>query len=82
MPLFVGNTVGGPMAGQELISRRPRGVLLVDKPARRCWLYDWQDPSGQFVCRETGGRADDIAWRWRVADEGEYDVVAAPWVGV
>ena len=79
--LFVGVAVGGPMDGQELMSRFPRGLLLVDKPAHQSWLYQWEDPPGQFVCLDSAPRVDDFAWRWRIADEHAYEVVAAPWVG-
>lgn len=80
-----GPCTGGPLDGQTLTSRYPRGVLLVDRPARECWLYDWT--GGGFTARD-GGRPmplvddpDAPDNRWRAADEGDFDVVAAPWVG-
>lgn len=80
--LLTGIAHDGPLDGAQLTSRRPLGVLLVDKPARECWLYDWRD--GAFYARTTkpmpllDSGADD---RFRAAEEGEYDVLAAPWVG-
>lgn len=80
--LLAGTAHDGPLDGVQLASRRPRGVLLVDRPAGECWLYDWRD--GGFYARSTEPMrlSDDGADnRWRAAEEGEYDVLAAPWVG-
>ncbi|MER5608328.1 hypothetical protein AB0F93_00030 [Micromonospora tulbaghiae] len=80
-----GVCVGGPLAGQTIASRFPQGVLLVDRPAGHCWLYDWRD--GQFVARTDepmpvqDGPADGPGdSRYRAAAEPHYDVLAAPWV--
>lgn len=82
--LLVGVAQDGPLDGAEMTSRRPRGVLLVDRPAGVCWLYDWRD--GAFYARSTEPMVviDDPAAadnRERAAEEGEWDVQAAPWVG-
>lgn len=88
-----GTCRGGPLDGQPLASRKPSGVLLVDRPAGLCWLYEWQpndgDAGGVFVAREGGqprplaeGPADQPGdSRYRAAEEPHWDVVAAPWVG-
>jgi hypothetical protein len=82
--LLTGIAHDGPLDGSTMTSRRPAGVLLVDRPAGQCWLYDWRD--GAFYARQTGPMpvvddpdADDN--RERAAEEGLWDVQAAPWVG-
>lgn len=81
-----GLCLNGPLAGLELTSRYPRGVLLCDRPAGHAWLYDWC-PDGAFRSRSgdeplqlvEDETAEDN--RWRAAEEGDYDVMAAPWAG-
>lgn len=82
--LLEGIAHDGPLDGSSMTSRRPAGVLLVDRPAGQCWLYDWRD--GAFYARSTDPMpviddpaADDN--RERAAEEGLWDVQAAPWVG-
>ena len=82
--LWSGPCWGGPLDTQEMVSRYPMGFLLVDRPAGRCWLYDWKDPG--FLVRVADGYPlendpDAPKNRFRAADEAEYDVVAAPWIG-
>jgi hypothetical protein len=80
-----GTCLDGPLAGQELTSRYPKGVLICDRPAGQLFIYDWTD--GGFRSRSGSDPmtlvddpdADDN--RWRAAEEGDYDVLAAPWVG-
>lgn len=74
------------MDGHRAVSRFPKGFLLVDKPAGACWLYDWRDD--RFVARTSepqqvlDGPADGPGdSRYRAAAEGDYDVLAAPWIG-
>lgn len=82
--LLAGPAYGGPLDGGEMTSRRPLGVLLVDRPAGQCWLYEWRD--GGFHARQDAptdlvdgpGGVDN---RERAAEEGDWDVQAAPWVG-
>lgn len=91
--LLEGPAVGGPLDGATMTSRRPAGVLLVDRPARLCWLYDWRphfagpvDVPGAFYNRleapmplvDDPNAPDN---RERAAEEGQWDVQAAPWVG-
>lgn len=80
--LLTGIAHDGPLDGTELTSRRPAGVLLIDAEARQCWLYEWRD--GAFYARTTDpmpllDEGDDN--RFRAAEEGQWDVLAAPWVG-
>lgn len=72
---------GGPLNGEKLLSRFPKGVLLVDRPSNRCWIYERR--GDLFVVRNeepmpilTEGPKN----RRRAAEESNYDVVAAPWV--
>lgn len=75
--------VGGPLDGQMLI-RRPehgfKGVLLVDKPANKCWIYEWSMQDMRFHVRSEEGAEVNLVGRYRAAFEDSYDVVAAPWV--
>jgi hypothetical protein len=75
-----------------MVSRYPRGFLLVDRPSQTVWIYDWvagpewQPERGQFIVREAGGRPlieDEAAEknRYRAADEAEFDVLAHPGIG-
>ena len=76
------NCRGGPMQGKLLLRREGRGgrgVLLVERPADRCWLYDWDDRSRTFACRVDSMPIDEDKLG-RAALEDEYDVIAAPWV--
>jgi hypothetical protein len=56
----------------------------VDKPANQCWIYDWDDRERAFNVRDAYGMEVLIEGpknRYRAAEESEYDVIAAPWVG-
>lgn len=73
----------GPMDGQPLLHRPEfgyMGVLLVDKPAKLCWVYDW-DEERQLFTLAGDDRALDDAKRFQAAMSREFDVIAAPWVG-
>jgi hypothetical protein len=66
----------------RLESRFPRGLLLVDRPAAKVWIYDYTpgpfgEHLGAFTAREPEGRAEDVPSRFRAALEPEYDVVSA-----
>lgn len=84
--LFGGVAHDGPLDGSTLTSRRPAGVILVDRPAGVCWLYDWRAEDGAFYARTAEPQqlerdpaaADNLE---RAAEEGDWDVQAAPWVG-
>jgi hypothetical protein len=79
-----GMCVGGPLHGQPACSRFGKGFLLVDKVAGRCWLYDWREAEGTFVVREQAGAPlhdDGPDNRFRAAEETDFDVLAAPWIG-
>lgn len=76
--------VGGPLDGQNAISRFPKGFLLADRVTTRCWIYEWDDERDAFVVRD---ERPDVLYdhgprnRFRAAEEFNYDVLAAPWIG-
>lgn len=82
------NCRGGPLQGQLLLRRETRGakgVLLVDRQEGQAWIYEWDEESRTFDCRQEepmrlveDPNAPDNSWR--AAEEYEYDVIAAPWV--
>ena len=82
--IYEGVCHGGPLNGQEMVSRFPKGFLLVDKPASTCWIYEWDEETSSFQVRseepmEVFTEGDKN--RYRAAEESNYDVIAAPWVG-
>lgn len=70
----VGHAQGGPLDGEFVSSRFPKGFLLVDKLGRRAWVYDWNGSA--FLCRDDDPRELDEGRRWKTAEGGEYDVRA------
>lgn len=52
--LYTGLAIAGPMDGREVESRYPGGILFVDKPNNRAWLYDFYAESGRFILRPVG----------------------------
>ena len=80
--MYEGVCHGGPMHGHRATTRFPEGFLLVDKPRRWCWLYE-RVGEGDFYVRDAAGEqvhTDGPKNRYRAAFEGNYDVIAAPWV--
>lgn len=80
--MFEGTCHGGPLDGQPGLSRCPKGFLLVDRPADRCWIYEWD--GNQFRVRDEAPMpvlTDGPVNRIRAAEEPNYDVIAAPWSG-
>jgi len=80
--MYEGICLGGPLNGQTMEVRFPKGFLLIDKPADKVWIYDRIEDG--FVVRDeipskvlTEGPKN----RYRAAEESNYDVLAAPWVG-
>lgn len=69
-----GTCHGGPYDGVLVVVRRPKGFLLVDKPTRSCWVYDYSDGDG-FTARTSEPQRLDDAGRWRAVDEGNYDLL-------
>lgn len=80
--MYEGICHGGPLNGRTIIVRRPKGFLLVDRPADQCWIYEWRDD--RFEVRDEQPApvyVEGPVNRYRAAEEGNYDVVAAPWAG-
>jgi hypothetical protein len=67
-------TGGGPLDGTEIPLRRPKGVLAVDRAARRAWVYDLEGDA--LVCRQAAGEELVDAGRYKAAEDGQYDVLA------
>ncbi len=77
--LFIGTAIGGPIDGEEVISRYPEGLLLVDAEAQRCWVYK-RTGSTFFLERDDDG-SDERALNDRKLEktgieEFDYDVIA------
>lgn len=72
---------GGPLNGQTMVTRYPKGFLLVDKQVRKCWIYEWDSETSSYQVRqeEPMDLLDGEKNRFRAAEEFNYDVVAAPW---
>lgn len=84
MSNYTGPCYGGPLDGKEMTSRFPKGFLLVDKQANECWLYDWFGSASAFKVRQEEPmecKTEGDKNRYRAAEESEFDVIAAPWVG-
>lgn len=82
--MYEGICFGGPLHGQEQVSRFPKGFLLIDKPANKCWIYRWNSETSTFTANEEEGvqvLTEGPDNRYRAAQESDYDVIAAPWVG-
>lgn len=84
MDAYKGRCYGGPLNGSEMQSRFPKGFLLVDKPAGHCWIYEWNAEQQTFHARQEEPMPALIEGeknRYRAAEEGNYDVIAAFWAG-
>lgn len=82
--MYEGPCHGGPLNGQTVPSRFPKGFLLVDKPNNVCWIYEWDSETGSFQVRQeepTEVFTEGSKNRYRAAEEANYDVLAAPWGG-
>lgn len=52
--LYAGLAIAGPMDGIQVESRFPGGVLFVDKPTQKAWLYDFYAEANRFYLRPVG----------------------------
>ena len=75
---FDGHAEGGPepYPGRLLVSRFPAGILLIDKPGDRAWLYDYDVADGLYRCRDDDGEPVDDTRRWVAADGNRFEVRA------
>lgn len=78
MVLFNGLCVGGPFDGQPGQSRYPYGFLLVDRPHRKVWHYNYHPAGHNFVVQNPDGDPEDVEYRHRILTEFRFDVRAMP----
>jgi hypothetical protein len=69
--LYQGLAIGGPLDGEEIEGRYPGGILFVDKPSNKAWLYDFYEESGRFILRPVGY---DALWN-EMSDEQKMEVI-------
>lgn len=78
--LHEGTAHGGPLDGKEVTSRFWKGVVAIDMPAGKAWIYDYTPASesepARFTVREADGRTLDEERRWHAAEGGDFDVLA------
>lgn len=70
----VGRAQGGPLDGQTVSSRFPKGFLLVDKANGHAWVYAWNGIV--FIVQDSEPRELIDELRWETAEGSEYDVMA------
>jgi hypothetical protein len=76
-PTFDYTCLGGPLDGQQMISRFPAGFLLVEKSTSLVWFYDRSqvdDPSWQM--RDGSPFIWDRVRSHAAAEGNDYDVIA------
>lgn len=73
---------GGPLDGQVIESRYPKGFLLVDKPEQKVWIYHYiaedaanKGPFGWVCCLGSPHGQDDLL-QSAAANGFSYDVRA------
>lgn len=71
---YAGTARGGPLDGKDVVSRYPRGFLLVDMEHEQVWLYDRQ-ADGSFLMRDGSPAGLEDSGRWRAADEEDFDIL-------
>lgn len=49
--LYSGIAIGGPLEGQTIAGRFPKGVVFVSKPQNKAWIYDYYAEVGKFYAR-------------------------------
>lgn len=70
--LFGGPCVGGPWDGRQVEVRFPKGFLLVHRPLKQVWLYDFL--GGEFIARTEKAELLSDEGRMRAALEFTYDI--------
>lgn len=79
-----GAALGGPMAGQVLTTDYPKGIIIVDKPKGKAWVYDWNFESRNFQSRAEAPLIWDQEEQYnirRAAHENNYEVRSHPLAG-
>jgi hypothetical protein len=72
--MFSGVAHDGPLDGQQIESRYPKGFLLIDMENEHVWIYDRREGGG-FYARNTEPVKADEDGRWRAAEEEDYDIL-------
>lgn len=70
---YRGECFGGPLHGQWMKVRFPKGFLCIDKPNEMAWVYTYND-HGQFHASQQ--MALDNQKRVKAAEGIDYDVVS------
>ncbi len=70
--LYSGIAVGGPLEGQTIEGRFPKGIVFVSKPQNKAWVYDYYAEQGKFYARPNGY---DAVWD-NMNTEQKLDVVS------
>lgn len=77
--LFEGFAVGGPLDGQEIISRYAKGILYADVVGNRCWVYKLVGCTF-FLERDEADNEERELDAFKLektgVDEFDYDVIA------
>jgi hypothetical protein len=79
-----GLAVGGPLAGEVLATDYPKGIIIVDRPKNRAWVYDWNFEDRKFHARPE----QDLKWEQsekfnirRAMEQNNYEVRSHPRAG-
>lgn len=73
-PWYFGSAMGGPYSGLPLISRFPKGILLVDRPNNQAWVLDYEPGASLFIARDP--EELDTDGLWHAAEQDDFDVRA------
>lgn len=84
--IYKGEAVGGPLAGEILSTDYPKGIIIIDRPKGRAWVYDWTPNANNFVARSN--EPDVLQWSQaenfnirRAMEENNYEVRSHPLAG-
>lgn len=77
-PTFNYTCLGGPLDGQQMISRFPAGFLLVEKPTGLVWIYDHslQVENPNWTMRDGSPFVWNRQMSANAADDSFFDVIA------
>lgn len=74
--LYEGPCHGGPMDGQVVAVRKPKGFLAIDKAKETVRIYEWVPEDSHFVLRDEDVLPLIREGQERAAAENSYDVLA------
>ena len=74
--LYEGTARGGPLDGQEVGSRFPKGFAYADPVDNRVWIYEWVEEEKLFRARNDEAMELDRDKLEKAAREASYDVRA------